>query len=117
MIELIGLEVVGDVPHQSASQDLRNVGLDQLRVGRNQGAGKVGEQVVDVSAAAQGLDHRVQPAELFADPRLQGGRRVRGRSRPTGPGRLVTSRLRRHRVGRDDLDQRLRTQTKEPAAA
>ena len=51
MIELIGLEVLGDVPHQSASQDLRNVGLDQLRVGRNQCAREVGEQVVDVSAA------------------------------------------------------------------
>ena len=77
MIELIGLEVLGDVPHQPASQDLRNVGLDQLRVGRNQRAGKFGQQVVDVSVAAQGLDHRVQPAELFAEPRLHAGRRRR----------------------------------------
>ena len=77
MIELIGLEALGDVPHQPAGQHLRDVGLDQLRVGRHQRAGQVGQQVVDVSVAAQGLDHRVQPAELLAEPRLQGRRRRR----------------------------------------
>ncbi len=91
MIELIGLEVLGDVPHQPAGQDLRNVGLDQLRVGRNQRAREVGQQVVDVSVAAQGLDHRVQPAELLADPRLQGRRPCGWRTGANGPGRLVTS--------------------------
>ena len=117
MIELIRLEVLGDVPHQPASQDLGNIGLDQLRVGRNQRAGKLGEQVVDVSALAQGLDHRVQPAELLADPRLQGRPTLRCATWSAGPGRLATSSSGGHRVGRDHLDQRLGPETKEPPAA
>ena len=128
MIELIGLERLGDVPHQPAGQDLRHVGLDQLGVGRNQRAGKVGQQVVDLAVAAQGLDHRVQPAELLAEPRVQGrltwpstgtaGDRSRGRAggldlRPR-PAR--DRRIGRHGVGGRDLDQRPRTQAEQPAA-
>ena len=54
VIELVGLEVLGDVPDQPARQDLGDVGLDQLRVGRHQLAGEVGQQVVDAAAAGSG---------------------------------------------------------------
>ena len=74
VIELVGLEGLGDVPDQPAGQDLGDVRLDQLRVGRHQLGGEIGQQVVDPAVAAERLDHRVQPAELLAEPRLQGRR-------------------------------------------
>ena len=71
-VELVGLEALGDVPDQPAGQDLGHVGLEQLGVGRHQRAGQVGQQVVDPAVPAQVLDHRVQPAELLAELRVQG---------------------------------------------
>ena len=71
---------------------------------------------------AQGLDHRVQPAELLAEPRLQGRRRA-GRRRDAGDRRragidavLATSTSDGHAIGGRDLDQRARPQAEEPAA-
>ena len=72
-MNLVGLELLGHVPHQPAGQHLGHVGFEQLGVHRHERRGEFGEQVVDPSGAAQRLDHRVQPAELLAEAGVQAG--------------------------------------------
>ena len=68
---------------------------------------------------AQGLDHRVQPAELFAEPAPAGRRRARLAiaSPATGRGGDRRARAASAGIGRGDLDHGPGPKTEEPPAA
>ena len=59
------------MPDQPPRQHLGHLGFEQLGVRRHQRAGQVGQEMVDPAVPAQVLDHRVQPAELLAELRVQ----------------------------------------------